>query len=72
MGPYNAAGRAPYGIDKLNHEINAGLANPKIRARMADLGNTPLPLLPVESGKLLAEETEEWAKVIKFAGIKPQ
>jgi tripartite-type tricarboxylate transporter receptor subunit TctC len=57
-------------IDKLNHEINTGLADPRIRARIADLGNTPLAMSPAAYGKLLAEETEKWAKVIKFAGIK--
>jgi tripartite-type tricarboxylate transporter receptor subunit TctC len=58
--------------DKLNREINAGLADPRIRARIADLGNTPLALSPTEYGKLLAEETKKWAKVVKFAGIKPE
>jgi len=58
-------------IDKLNREINAGLADPRIRARIADLGNTPLALSPTEYGKLLAEETKKWAKVVKFADIKP-
>jgi tripartite-type tricarboxylate transporter receptor subunit TctC len=57
-------------IDKLNREINAGLADPRIRARIADLGNTPLALSPTEYGKLLAEETKKWAKVVKFAGVK--
>lgn len=57
-------------IDKLNREINAGLANPRIRARIADLGNTPLALSPSEYGNLLAEETEKWAKVIRAANIK--
>ena len=59
-------------IDKLNREINAGLANPRIRARIADLGNTPLALSPSDYGKLLAEETEKWGKVIRAANIKPQ
>jgi tripartite-type tricarboxylate transporter receptor subunit TctC len=59
-------------IDKLNHEINAGLADPRIRARIADLGNTPLVLSPAAYGKLLAEETQKWAKVIKFGGIKAE
>ena len=59
-------------IDKLNREVNAGLANPKIRARIADLGNTPLALSPAEYGKLLAEETEKWAKVIRAANIKAE
>jgi tripartite-type tricarboxylate transporter receptor subunit TctC len=59
-------------IDKLNREINASLADPRIRARIADLGNTPLALSPTEYGKLLVEETKKWAKVVKFAGIKPE
>jgi tripartite-type tricarboxylate transporter receptor subunit TctC len=59
-------------IDKLNREINAGLADPRIRARIADLGNTPLALSPTEYGKLLVEETKKWAKVVKFAGITPE
>ena len=59
-------------IDKLNKEINAGLADPKMRARLADLGATALAGSPAEFGKLIAEETEKWAKVIKFAGIKPE
>jgi tripartite-type tricarboxylate transporter receptor subunit TctC len=58
-------------VDILNKEINAGLADPKMKSRLADLGSTALPLSPADSGKLIAEETEKWAKVIKFAGIKP-
>jgi tripartite-type tricarboxylate transporter receptor subunit TctC len=57
-------------IDKLNREINAGLADPRIRARIADLGNTPLALSSTDFGKLIAEETEKWAKVVKFSGAK--
>ena len=57
-------------IDKLNKEINAGLADPNIRARFADLGVTALPGSPADFGKLIAEETKKWAKVVKFAGIK--
>jgi tripartite-type tricarboxylate transporter receptor subunit TctC len=57
-------------IDKLNSEINAALADPKIRARLADLGGTPLVGSPADFGSLIAEETEKWAKVIKFVGIK--
>jgi tripartite-type tricarboxylate transporter receptor subunit TctC len=57
-------------IDKLNKEINAGLDDPKIKARFADLGGTPLVLSPADFGKLIAEETEKWGKVVKFAGIK--
>jgi tripartite-type tricarboxylate transporter receptor subunit TctC len=59
-------------IDKLNETINAGLADPKIKARLADLGGTPLVGSPADFGKLIADETEKWATVIKFAGIKPE
>ena len=58
-------------IDKLNKEINAGLADPKIKARLADLGNVGLALSPADFGKLIAEETEKWGKVVKFSGAKP-
>ena len=59
-------------VDKLNSEIAAALADPKITARFADLGGTPLALTPAEFGKLLADETEKWAKVIRAAHIKPE
>ena len=59
-------------VDKLNKEINAALADPKMKARLADLGGTPMPGSPADFGKLIAEETEKWGKVIKFAGIKPE
>jgi tripartite-type tricarboxylate transporter receptor subunit TctC len=58
-------------IDKLNSEINAGLAAPTLKARLADLGGTVLPGPPAAFGRLMAEETEKWGKVIKFAGIRP-
>jgi tripartite-type tricarboxylate transporter receptor subunit TctC len=58
-------------IDKLNSEINGGLLDPKIKARIADLGGMVLALSPTEYGKRIAEETEKWAKVIKFSGAKP-
>jgi tripartite-type tricarboxylate transporter receptor subunit TctC len=58
-------------IDKLNTEINTVLADPTIRARFADLGAEPMPMTPIDFGKLIAEEIAKWAKVIKFAGIKP-
>src|SRR5262249_13798505 len=57
-------------IDKLNKEINAGLADPKIKAQLADLGSPVLAGLPADFGKLIADETEKWGKVIKFTGIK--
>jgi tripartite-type tricarboxylate transporter receptor subunit TctC len=59
-------------IDKLNKEINAGLAEPKIRARFADLGSTVLPGSPSDFGKLIADETEKWGKVIRAANIKAE
>jgi tripartite-type tricarboxylate transporter receptor subunit TctC len=57
-------------IDKLNIEINAALANPKLEARFADLGATVAPGSSSDFGKLIVDETEKWAKVIKFSGIK--
>ncbi len=59
-------------VDKLNKEIDAGLADPKIKARFADLGGTPLALTPAEYRKLLADETEKWGKVIRSANIKAE
>jgi tripartite-type tricarboxylate transporter receptor subunit TctC len=59
-------------VEKLNGEINAGLADPKIRARLAELGSVPTPLSPTEFGKLWADDTEKWAKVIRAANIKPE
>jgi tripartite-type tricarboxylate transporter receptor subunit TctC len=57
-------------VDKLNSEINAGLADPKLKARFADLGAAVFPVSPAEFGRFMADETEKWAKVIKFAGAK--
>ena len=59
-------------IDKLNKELNAGLADPKINARFVELGGTVMGGTPEEFGKVIAEATEKWAKVIKFAGIKAE
>ncbi len=58
-------------IDKLNKEINAALADPKFKARLADLDGTVLGGSPADFGKLIADETEKWGKVVKFANIKP-
>jgi tripartite-type tricarboxylate transporter receptor subunit TctC len=59
-------------VDKLNRETKAGLVDPKMKARLADLGSTVLALSPPEFGRLIAEETEKWSKVVKFAGIKAE
>jgi tripartite-type tricarboxylate transporter receptor subunit TctC len=59
-------------VDKLNKEINAALADPKIKARFVDLGGTVLPLSPSDFGKLIADETEKWGKVIRAANIMAQ
>jgi tripartite-type tricarboxylate transporter receptor subunit TctC len=58
-------------IDKLNKEINTALSDPKMKARLADLGSTVLPASPAEFGKLMADETEKWGKVVRAANIKP-
>jgi len=57
-------------VDKLNKEMNATLADPKFKARLADLGGTALSGSPLDFGKFVADETEKWAKVVKFAGVK--
>jgi tripartite-type tricarboxylate transporter receptor subunit TctC len=63
----------PIGIvDKLDREINSGLVDASMKARIIDLGGTVLTGSPAEFGKYIADETEKWAKVIKFANIKPE
>jgi tripartite-type tricarboxylate transporter receptor subunit TctC len=57
-------------VEKLNREINAVLADPKARARIAELGGEPLSGSPAEYGRLLAEESEKWGKVVRAANIK--
>jgi tripartite-type tricarboxylate transporter receptor subunit TctC len=59
-------------IDRLNKEINAALADPRMKARFADIGGEALAGSPAAFGKLIADETEKWAKVVKFAGLKPE
>jgi tripartite-type tricarboxylate transporter receptor subunit TctC len=59
-------------IDKPNKEVNAALDDPKMKARIADLGGAPLPGSPADFGRLIADETEKWGKVIRAANIKPQ
>jgi tripartite-type tricarboxylate transporter receptor subunit TctC len=58
-------------IEALNREVNAGLSDPKIRARLSDLAGTVLALSAAEYGKLLAVEVEKWSKAVKFSGAKP-
>lgn len=58
-------------VDKIGREINAGLADPRMRARFADLGGVPMPMPPAELVKLIADEIEKWAKVIRKGNIKP-
>ena len=55
-------------IDKLNSNINAGLADPPLMAQIKGLGADPMPMTPTEFGTLMADETEKWAKVVKFSG----
>jgi len=59
-------------VDRISREVNAGLADPKMQARFADLGGAPMKLSPAEFTKLIADETEKWAKVIRAANIKPE
>jgi tripartite-type tricarboxylate transporter receptor subunit TctC len=59
-------------VDKLNKQINAALADPNMKARVADLGGDVLALSPTDFGKLIADETEKWAKVIRTANIQPE
>jgi len=73
VGGIGVPKHTPTGIvDKLNLEINAALADPKMKLRFAELGGTPVPGSSTDFGKLIAEETEKWAKVIKYANIKAE
>jgi tripartite-type tricarboxylate transporter receptor subunit TctC len=59
-------------VERLNHELNAAFADPKMKALIADLGGTPLPGSPADFAKLFAKETEKWTKVVKFSGAKAE
>jgi tripartite-type tricarboxylate transporter receptor subunit TctC len=65
-------GTPPEIIAKLNAEINAGLTDPKMKAKFTDLGGLPTPMTPAAFGKLIADETEKWGKVVKAANIKAE
>ena len=58
-------------IDRLNGEANAALGDPQMIARLAEIGVIPMPMTPVEFGKLITDETEKWGKVVRAANIKP-
>ena len=59
-------------VNKLNKEINAALSDPKIEARLVDIGVVSMPMTPADFGRLIVDETEKWGKVVKFAGMKPE
>jgi tripartite-type tricarboxylate transporter receptor subunit TctC len=65
-------GTPPEIIDLLNREIGAGLADPRLKARIAELGNVAFALSPAAFGQLIAEDTEKWGRVVRFAGLKPE
>jgi tripartite-type tricarboxylate transporter receptor subunit TctC len=59
-------------VDTLNREIGAAVADPKINARLAELGATPMALSPADFGQFIADEITKWGKVVKFSGTKPE
>jgi tripartite-type tricarboxylate transporter receptor subunit TctC len=65
-------GTSPEIIERLNREISAGLAQPSIRIRFAELGTTPMVMTPAELGRLTASDADKWAKVVKSAGVKAE
>jgi tripartite-type tricarboxylate transporter receptor subunit TctC len=65
-------GTPPEIIELLNKEVNAAVADPNIRARLADMGGMMINGTPAEFGRIIAEETDKWAKVVKFSGAKAE
>ena len=65
-------GTPPEVIATLNREINAGLADASVQARLVEVGGTPIVLSPAAFGKLIVDDTEKWAKVVKLSGAKPE
>ncbi len=63
-------GTPPQIVDTLNKAVNEVLADPKLKARLVEFGGEPMPMTPAQFGKLIADETEKWAKVVKFSGVK--
>jgi tripartite-type tricarboxylate transporter receptor subunit TctC len=63
-------GTPPQIVDTLNKAVNEVLADPKLKARLVEFGGEPMPMTPAQFGKLIADETEKWAKLVKFSGVK--
>jgi len=64
-------GTPPETVNILNAAVNAVLADPKLKARLAELGGVPMPMTPADFGEFIVRETEKWGKVVKFSGAKP-
>jgi tripartite-type tricarboxylate transporter receptor subunit TctC len=65
-------GTSPEIIERLNREINAGLANPTVRARLSEVATTPIFFTPAEFGSYMTAEVEKWGKVVRTSGIRPE
>lgn len=64
------AGTPPDVIERLNREINAGLKDPAVKTRLEELGNTPMIFTPAEFAAFVAQETEQWARAVRFSGVR--
>ena len=65
-------GTPPEIIQRLNHEINAGLQDAALLKRVADIGGVPIRVTPAEMAEMIAKDTDKWAKVVKAAGLTPE